>query len=106
MYSPVGNLNFPIPGVAYVWNPSDALHVSVGLPLSVVWRPVDDLTINLSYMPLTTVNARATYGLVDKVFVFGGFEWLQEAYLLADRENTQDRFSSRKTRSSASNPIA
>jgi hypothetical protein len=92
MYSPVGNLNFPIPGVAYVWNPSDALRVSVGLPLSVTWRPIADLTVNMSYMPLTTVNARATYRVYGKVFVFGGFEWCQEAYLLADRENLSDRF--------------
>ena len=87
MYSPVGNLNFPIPGVAYLWNPSDAFHASIGLPFSVMWRPVDDLTFNFSYMPLVTVNARATYRLVGKVFVYGGFESLQEAYLLADRED-------------------
>ena len=31
MYSPVGNLNFPIPGVAYLWNPSDTLHASIGI---------------------------------------------------------------------------
>jgi hypothetical protein len=34
MYSPVGNLNFPIPGVAYLWNPSDAFHASIGLPFT------------------------------------------------------------------------
>ena len=36
--------------------------------------------------------ARATYRLVGKVFVYGGFESAQEAYLLADRENLSDRF--------------
>ncbi len=92
MYSPVGSLSFPIPGVAYLWNPTEDLRVSVGLPLAVMWRPVEDLTINLSYVPLTIVNARATYGVAGKLFIFGGFEWLQEAYLLADRENTADRF--------------
>ena len=92
MYSPVGNLNFPIPGVAYLWNPSDAFHASIGLPFVVLWRPVEDLTISLSYMPLITVNARATYRLVGKIFIFGGFESMQEAYLLADRDNLSDRF--------------
>jgi hypothetical protein len=92
MYSPVGNLNFPLPGAAYQWNPSDAFHASIGVPFSIVWRPVEDLTINLSYLPLTTVNARATYRLAGKVFVYSGFESLQEAYLLADRENAKDRF--------------
>jgi hypothetical protein len=92
MYSPVGNLNFPLPGAAYQWNPSDAFHASIGVPFSIMWRPVEDLTINLSYLPLTTVNARATYRLAGKVFVYSGFESLQEAYLLADRENAKDRF--------------
>ena len=57
-----------------------------------MWRPVDDLTFNISYMPQTTVNARATYRLVGTVFIYGGFESLQETYLLAERENLKDRF--------------
>jgi hypothetical protein len=92
MYSPVGTLNFPIPGIAYVWNPSDTLRVSIGLPPALTWRPIEDLVINVSYMPLVTVNARATYRVAERVFLFGGFESLQEAYLLADRENLSDRF--------------
>jgi hypothetical protein len=92
MYSPAGNLNFPIPGVAYLWNPSETFHASIGLPFSATWRPTEDLTINASYLPLLTVNARATYRLVGKVFVYGGFESLQEAYFLADREDASDRF--------------
>ena len=92
MYSPVGNLDFPIPGVAYLWNPLPSLHVSVGIPFSVVWRPLEDLTFNVSYMPLTTVTAKASYRVVGKVFVYGGFESAQEAYLLAGREDLSDRF--------------
>ena len=88
----MGNLNFPLPGIAYLWNPSDALRVSIGIPFFLMWRPIEDLTINVSYMPLTTVNARATYRLVGKVFIFAGFESLQETYLLADRLNAHDRF--------------
>lgn len=42
-------------------------------------------------MPLTTINARATFRLADKVYVFGGFEWNQEAYLLAHRDNLCDQ---------------
>jgi hypothetical protein len=92
MYSPAGNLNFPIPGVAYLWNPSETFHASIGLPPALLWRPLEDLTINVSYLPVTTVNVRATYRLVDNLFVFAGFESLQEAYFLADREYIKDRF--------------
>jgi hypothetical protein len=92
MYSPVGNLNFPIPGVAYLWNPSDTFHASIGLPPALLWRPTERLTINLSYMPIATANARATYQLLEEFFVFGGFESLQESYFLADRDDKNDRF--------------
>lgn len=92
MYSPVGNLNFPIPGVSYQWNPSERFQASIGLPFSLSWRPTDDLTIDVMYMPIVTVNARVTYKLAEQIFLYGGFESLQEAYLLADREKTNDRF--------------
>src|SRR5579883_610631 len=90
MYSPVGLLNFPVPGVAYVWNPSDQLRVSIGLPFSVAWRPVEDLTLTLAYVPLTNVTARATYRVAERAYVYGGFEWLNESYFLADRADVRD----------------
>ncbi len=92
MYSPIGSLNFPIPGVAYLWNPSDRFHASIGIPFSVSWRATDALTFDVSYMPLVTVNAMATYKFNDQLSLYGGFQSLQEGYLLADRENTNDRF--------------
>jgi hypothetical protein len=92
MYSPVGSFNFPIPGIAYLWNPSKTLHVSIGVPPAVLWRPTEDLTITAFYMPLATGSLRATYRLASKVFVYTGFESLQEAYFLADREDEDDRF--------------
>lgn len=92
MYSPAGALNIPIPMVSYSWNPSDSFHMSIGLPLALMWRPIDDLTINLSYVPLTNVNALATYRLSDLFRVYGGYQFLNEAYYLADRADAQDRF--------------
>lgn len=92
MYAPTGNLNFPIPGVAYSWNPSDDLRVNIGLPFSVMWRPVDELTIDMSYIPLTNINARATYRIVETVFAYGGYEFLNESFFLADREDSRARF--------------
>lgn len=91
-YSPVGNLNFPVPGVAYQWNPSERFRMSIGLPFSINWRPTDDLTLTFSYVPVVNVNARATYRVAERVSVFGGFEWLNEAYFLADRADNDERF--------------
>ena len=92
MYSPSGALNFPIPILSYAWNPSDYFHLNIGLPLAMMWKPTDDLTIDLSYTPVTNVNALATYRLSDKFRVYGGYRNFTEAYFLVDRENTDDRF--------------
>ncbi|MCE9531865.1 MAG: DUF6268 family outer membrane beta-barrel protein [Planctomycetes bacterium] len=92
MYSPVGNLTFPIPGIAYSWKPSDELHVNIGIPFSAMWKPVEDLTLTFSYIPVTNVNARATYRVMDGLNIYGGFEWLNEAYFLADRADQKERF--------------
>ena len=59
---------------------------------SVNWRPTEDLTLNLSYVPLTNVNAMATYRAAEGVKVYGGFVWANEGYFLADRSVTNDRF--------------
>ena len=92
MYSPVGNVAFPIPGIAYSWKPSDDFNMSIGLPFLIKWKPVEDLTLTFSYIPVTNINARATYRVIDEVNIYCGFEWLYEAYFLADRTVQNERF--------------
>ncbi len=91
-YSPTSELGFPIPGVAYSWNPSDRFHMNVGLPLSVMYRPIDTVTIDLSYMLIRTVHSRVTYRPVPKFGLYAGFDWNNESYFLADRPDVNDRF--------------
>jgi len=92
VYFPASNLNFPIPGIAYVWKPSDRLTVNIGVPFSVNWRPTDDLTLDLSYLPLTNINARLTQRIFDGGFLYAGYQFLNESYFLADRVDSRDRF--------------
>lgn len=91
-YMSSGPVNFPLPLVAYGWNPSAQLRVNIGLPFSVFWQPSDALTLNFSYMPLNNVNARLTYRLAPHMQVYGGYEFLNESYFLANRADTGDRF--------------
>lgn len=91
-YTPVGPLNFPIPGVAYLWKPNERLSVSLGLPFSVDWRPTDDWTVTASYIPLTNVSARITRRLTGEWRAYAGYEWLNESYFLTDRAVAADRF--------------
>jgi hypothetical protein len=91
-YSPTSELHIPIPGVAYIWQPSEQFRMNIGLPFQLWYRPIDDLTLDFSYMLLRTVHAKATYRLLPDVFVHGGFDWSNESFFLADREDRNDRF--------------
>jgi hypothetical protein len=91
-YSPLSQLPFPIPGVSYFWHPSDRFYANIGLPLQVHYRPLNDLSLDLSYMLLTTVHARATYRLAEPVRAYLGFNWINEGYHLTSETTSADRF--------------
>jgi hypothetical protein len=91
VYSPTNELGFPIPGVAYLWRPSDDFRATIGLPLQVWWRPCEDLTLEASYMLIRTIHTRATYRLAPGWCVYTGYDWGNESYYLADRPDTQER---------------
>lgn len=91
-YSPSGQLNFPIPGIAYQWNYSERFNMTIGIPFAVMWKPTRDLTFNASYIPLTNIRANLDYRLTDDLHLFAGYEYLNEAYFLADRAERRDRF--------------
>jgi hypothetical protein len=90
-YSPTGELSFPIPGVAYMWVPSDQFRMNIGLPFMVWYRPIEDLTLEASYMLLTTVHARATYRICKEVRVYAGFDWSNESWFIVPRPDDKDR---------------
>jgi len=85
-------VNFPIPILAYGWNPSERLQVNIGLPFSVNWKPSDEWTLAFSYVPLLNINSRLTYAFDPCLRFFGGYEYLTETYLLAGRTDTNDQF--------------
>jgi hypothetical protein len=90
-YSTNSELPFPIPGVAYVWQPADNFRANIGLPFQIMYRPVDDLTLDASYMLLRTARARATYRLAPWLRAYAGYDLENEAYPLADRPDVHDR---------------
>jgi hypothetical protein len=90
-YSSNSELPIPIPGVAFLWQPSEYFRMNVGLPFQIMYRPLDDLTFDFSYMLLTSVHARATYRVCPQVRVYAGYDWNNESYLPADRLNEEDR---------------
>jgi hypothetical protein len=90
-YSPTGELSFPIPGAAFAWAPSEAFHMNIGLPFMIHYRPVEDLTLEASYMLLTTMHARATYRVCKSLRVYTGFDWSSESWYVVPRPDVKDR---------------
>lgn len=91
-YSPVSQLPFPIPGVAYVWNPSEQFTMKVGLPFAMQYEPNENWSFSLNYTPLTNVNLMATRSLGEHWSFYSGYQVVNETYYLAERTDTDERF--------------
>lgn len=91
-YSPTSQLWFPMPGVAYSWNPNEDLSVSLGLPFAVNWQLSPIWRFEAYYVPVTNVSSRFVAKLGERCEVFVGYLAQNESYLLADRVDYRDRF--------------
>jgi hypothetical protein len=92
-YSTNSEINIPIPGVAFLWVPTDYFQAVIGFPFaSVNYRPTEDLTLSASYALLTSVHARATYRLLPSLRIYAAFDVDNESFFRVDREDDQDRF--------------
>ncbi|MBY0459704.1 MAG: hypothetical protein K2V38_20485 [Gemmataceae bacterium] len=77
--------NIPVPGVAYEWV-TDRLTAVVGFPfVTIDWRPTDEWQFEFAYGAITDVNARLSYHLTKQARLFGGFEWVNQAWFRAGR---------------------
>lgn len=84
--------NVPIPGIAYLWVPSDEFRALIGFPFSqLTWRPDPELTFDLSYRFLYTFQARATYRFAPCWRAYVGYSTGTESYFLSDSPVTDDR---------------
>lgn len=90
-YSPTGQIVWPIPGVAYVWRPSDQLQANLGIPFSLEYRPTGTLTITASYRPLNHVQVLVRQNLGESWSIYGGYRTVTETFLLADRQDDRER---------------
>lgn len=91
-YSPTSQLPYPLPGIAYVWRPSDAFEAKIGLPPSLEYRPTDDWTFTANYFPLVNFNATARRRLSNTLSLLAFYRSDTEIYFLADRVQDDQRF--------------
>lgn len=84
--------HIPIPGIAYLWSPSERFRAVIGFPFSSIeYKPLERLTLEASYFPVRTARARATYVIFRPLRVFVGFDADHDSYYLADRGDKDDQ---------------
>jgi hypothetical protein len=82
----------PLPGVAYLHAPSDALQLMLGVPYSsVIYRPLERLMLEASYMIARNVHAEVSYDLAKPVRLYAGFDWRNDRWFRRDRADDDDR---------------
>ena len=87
-----GYRHLVVPGIAYLWVPSDTFKAVIGVPFtSVEYKPFESFTLEASYFPVRTFRARATYVVFRPLRVFLGFDADHDSYFLADREDKDDQ---------------
>ena len=92
MYSPVGELKFPIPGVSYSYNPSDQFHANIGLPFSLSYQPTDRWSFDASYMLIHTIHVKAAYKIAERLKSFAATIGRTRSTCCATEPEDNDRF--------------
>lgn len=89
-YSPTGQIIYPLPGIAYIWRPTDEFTANLGIPFSIDYRPSPGRSLTISYMPLTNAQMIASQSIGEPWSIYAGYRAVNETFLLADRiENRQ-----------------
>jgi hypothetical protein len=92
LYSPTAQLPYPMPGLAYVWRPSPKVEASIGVPFSLTYRPTEQTSLAVTYVPLTNFNARAARTLESGWTLYSDYQIYTETFFLADRIESRERF--------------
>ena len=85
--------DYPIPGVAYAYQPDNNLQLLLGLPLaSAYWKPTPETTLRGLYIYPRTIIIYAGYSVLKWMEVYTGFDWTHQRYFLYERQDSKDRF--------------
>jgi hypothetical protein len=81
----------PLPGLGYAYSPSESLDLVLSTGwVSVQYRPIETVTLIATYVAIRTVDLRVMYQVARPVRLWVGFDWTNERYLRADREDPDD----------------
>ena len=87
-----GLQHVPMPGIAYVHEPSEDLSLLIGIPFTdLKYKPAPRWTLWASYIIPRGVHAKASYEFSDDLTIYGGFDWDSDVWFRHDRMDNDDR---------------
>ena len=82
----------PYPGLEFRHKEGDDFLMVAGFPYNgLFWRPCEKVEIEAEYQFVRNVHTQAAYMPVKQVKLYGGFDWSNDRYFLADRPDNGDR---------------
>ncbi len=89
-YSPLSEIAFPVPGVAYQWKPNDEWNINLGVPFSINYRP-GCWSFDFNWMPVRNFRVQAAYQITDALQFYGRYQWTNDSWFLTSRSEDRDR---------------
>ena len=87
-----GLQHIPLPGIAYVYEPSEDFLALVGVPFTFInYKPSPRWTLRASYILPRDLQAKASYELSDSLTLYSGFDWGSDIFFRHDRHDDEDR---------------
>ena len=84
--------NIPLPGIAYMYSPSDRFTAVIGAPFSSIQAElIDKLTAQIVYTPVRSIRARLIWNPFRPLRIWAGFDWDHDFYLRAGRGDEDDK---------------
>jgi hypothetical protein len=82
----------PLPGVAYLYEPDDRFRAVLGAPFSAIrYEPLDGLTFEGSYFVPRSLKAELGYRLAPPLKLYAGYQWANDRFLRAARDDDDHR---------------
>lgn len=83
---------FPLPGLAYLYNPAPSFQALLGAPfMALRWQPAQDWDVNLSYFIPRSARARVAYKLSPGLRPYAQASFSHESWYLSDRTHSENR---------------
>lgn len=89
-YSPLSEIAFPVPGVAYQWKPTDEWNINLGVPFGINYRP-SCWSFDFNWMPVRNFRVQAAYQITDALQFYGRYQWTNDSWFLTSRTEDRDR---------------